>query len=55
MIHGIHGAFLVLGALTVLSAMVFHELKDDDGSAVSQHHVFHDGSDDRLLTGLPEV
>lgn len=43
MIHGIHGAFLVLGALTVLSAMVFHELKDGDGGAVSQHHVFHDG------------
>ena len=39
MIHGIHQAFLVLGGLTVLSAIVFRELKDDDGDVVSQHKV----------------
>ena len=37
LIHGIHQAFLVLGAMTVLSAIVFVGLKADDGSAVSQH------------------
>jgi EmrB/QacA subfamily drug resistance transporter len=39
MIHGIHRAFLVLGGLTVLSAIVFGELKDDDGNTVSRHEV----------------
>ncbi len=39
MIHGIHQAFLCLGGLTVLSAIVFHELKDDDGNTVSLHKV----------------
>ena len=39
MIHGIHPAFLVLGGSTVLSAIVFRELKDDDGDVVSQHKV----------------
>ena len=37
MIHGIHKAFLVLGALTVVSAFVFRGLRSDDGSAISQH------------------
>ena len=37
MIHGIHQAFLVLGGLTILSTLVFRELKTDDGNAVSQH------------------
>jgi EmrB/QacA subfamily drug resistance transporter len=39
MIHGIHEAFLVLGGLTVLSAVVFRELRSDDGASVSQHNV----------------
>ncbi len=39
MIHGIHEAFLVLGGLTVLSALVFRELSPEDGDNVSQHHV----------------
>jgi EmrB/QacA subfamily drug resistance transporter len=39
MIRGIHRAFLVLGGLTVLSAMVFHELKKEDGDNVSLHKV----------------
>jgi EmrB/QacA subfamily drug resistance transporter len=38
MIHGIHDAFLVLGALTVLSTLVFRELRTDDGDNVSQHN-----------------
>ncbi len=37
MIHGIHRAFFVLGGLTVLSTIVFRELKSADGAAVSQH------------------
>jgi EmrB/QacA subfamily drug resistance transporter len=36
-IHGIHKAFLVLGGLTIVSALVFRELRADDGSAISQH------------------
>jgi len=39
MIHGIHRAFLVLGGLTVLSAIVFRELKKEDGDIVSLHKV----------------
>ena len=37
MIHGIHLAFLVLGGVTVLSTIVFYELKSDDGATTSQH------------------
>jgi EmrB/QacA subfamily drug resistance transporter len=37
MVHGIHQAFLVLGGLTILSAVVFRELKDADGDTVSLH------------------
>ena len=37
MTHGIHLAFLVLGAVTVLSAVVFGELRQEDGDSVSQH------------------
>jgi EmrB/QacA subfamily drug resistance transporter len=39
LIHGIHEAFLVLGAFTLLSTAVFHRLKTGDGSDVSQHKV----------------
>jgi hypothetical protein len=39
MIHGIHKAFYALGGLTVLSSLIFRELKPDDGSAVSQRKV----------------
>ncbi|HWB59194.1 MAG TPA: MFS transporter [Chthoniobacteraceae bacterium] len=39
MIHGIHHAFLVLGAMTILSTLIFRRLKRDDGNAVSQHKV----------------
>jgi len=36
MIRGIHQAFLVLGGLTILSAMVFRELKSGDGDSVAR-------------------
>lgn len=35
MIHGIHRAFLVLGGMTVLSSLVFQQLKRGDGAAVA--------------------
>ena len=37
MIRGIHLAFLVLGAMTIVSTAVFGRLRGDDGNAVSQH------------------
>jgi hypothetical protein len=37
MIVGVHKAFLVLGAGTIVSTAVFGGLKPTDGSAVSQH------------------
>ncbi len=39
MIHGVHQAFLVLGGLTILSTLIFHELKSTDGDAVSRQKV----------------
>jgi len=35
-IHGIHRAYLVLGGMTIISTIVFRELKRGDGEAVSQ-------------------
>ena len=37
MIHGVNQAFLVLGAWTVISAVLFLGLKREDGAEVSQH------------------
>jgi EmrB/QacA subfamily drug resistance transporter len=37
MIRGIHEAFLVLGAGTIVSTFVFAGLRSDDGNSVSQH------------------
>ena len=39
MIHGIHRAFFVLGAVTILSTAVFSELRSTDGETTSQHRV----------------
>ena len=39
MMQGIHGAFLVLGGLTIVSTMVFLELEAEDGAEVSQQKV----------------
>jgi MFS family permease len=43
MIHGIHRALVALGALTVVSTIVFRGLKRGDGDAVSHEKVFHPG------------
>ena len=37
MIRGIHQTFLVLGAVTLVSAFIFRELKSSDGAVVSHH------------------
>jgi EmrB/QacA subfamily drug resistance transporter len=42
-IHGIHRAFFVLGGITVLSTIVFRELKRGDGDAVSRGKELHAG------------
>ena len=39
MIDGIHKAFLVLGAMTIFSTLIFRKLRRDDGNSVSQHKV----------------
>jgi EmrB/QacA subfamily drug resistance transporter len=39
MIYGAHRAFLILGTLTILSALVFRQLKSNDGESVSLHKV----------------
>ena len=39
MIQGIHKAFFVLGGLTVISTVIFRELKATDGANASQHKV----------------
>jgi EmrB/QacA subfamily drug resistance transporter len=42
-IGGIHAAFLTLGGLTILSAIVFYRLKSGDGSNVSRKTSLHLG------------
>lgn len=42
-IHGIHKAFVMLGAFTIFSTIVFGELRPGDGDNVSQHRVLHVG------------
>jgi hypothetical protein len=37
MIHGIHLALWMLGAATIVSTIVFNELRSGDGEAVSRH------------------
>jgi hypothetical protein len=43
MIHGIHGALVALGGLTILSTLIFAELKVGDGAGVS-HNAVHAGA-----------
>ncbi len=43
MIHGIHMALVALGALTILSTVVFRSLNRGDGEAVSHEKVLHPG------------
>jgi len=40
-VHGVQQAFLALGILTVLSSVVFMELKADDGEGMSNHDASH--------------
>jgi EmrB/QacA subfamily drug resistance transporter len=42
-IHGIHRALFVLGGVTILTTIVFRELKRGDGEAVSQRKELHAG------------
>jgi hypothetical protein len=42
-IHGIHRAFFVLGGMTLLSTIVFYQLKKGDGDAVSRGNQLHAG------------
>jgi hypothetical protein len=39
MIQGIHRAFLALGGWTIVSTLIFRELRSEDGDNVSQHKV----------------
>ena len=39
MVHGIHYAFFVLGGITILSTIVFRELRSTDGETTSQHKI----------------
>jgi hypothetical protein len=41
MIEGIHKAFMCLGALTLVSTVVFVGLQRGDGDAVSEHRMMH--------------
>jgi MFS family permease len=43
MIRGIHKALLSLGLLTIVSTLVFRNLRSGDGDDVSQHKVLHLG------------
>ena len=45
-IHGTQQAFLALGVLTVLSSVVFMELKADDGEGMSNHDAAHHRPDE---------
>jgi EmrB/QacA subfamily drug resistance transporter len=42
-IRGIHHAFYILGAMTIVSTIVFRKLKRDDGNSVSAHKEAHGG------------
>jgi EmrB/QacA subfamily drug resistance transporter len=39
MIHGLHMALMALGALTIVSTVLFSDLKGGDGDSVSRHNV----------------
>jgi EmrB/QacA subfamily drug resistance transporter len=39
LIHGIHSGLLILGGMTILSTIVFAELRSTDGATTSQHKV----------------
>jgi MFS family permease len=39
LVHGIHSALLALGACTILSALIFRQLKPADGASVSRYEL----------------
>ena len=41
LMEGMRSAFVLLGAMTLLSSLIFRELHEDDGDNVSQHHTPH--------------
>jgi hypothetical protein len=43
MIHGVHKALIALGALTIVSTVVFARLRPGDGRKVSQQKMEHAG------------
>jgi hypothetical protein len=43
MISGLHEAFLVLGAFTIISTLVFYRLKGTDGSDETRQKDIHLG------------
>lgn len=45
-IHGVQQAFLAVGLVTVLSSVVFMELKADDGEGMSKHDAAHHRHDE---------
>jgi hypothetical protein len=45
-VHGVQQAFLALGVLTILSSVVFMELKADDGAGMSNHDAAHHRHDE---------
>ncbi len=42
-IHGIHKAFIALGVLTVVSTVVFRNLRPRDGLSISRQRLVHAG------------
>jgi SNF family Na+-dependent transporter len=48
MIAGLHLAFIALGGLTVLSALVFTALRSDDGAGVANRHTHAVATETRL-------
>jgi hypothetical protein len=44
-IYGTQQAFLALGILTILSSVIFMELKADDGEDMSRHDAAHRHAD----------
>ena len=42
-IHGIHEAFVALGILTVVSAIIFRNLRRRDGLSISRQKLIHSG------------
>jgi MFS family permease len=41
-IHGIHRGFFVLGGMTLISTLIFRELKKGDGDVVSRRKELHE-------------